>query len=221
MLHRYFAHTEETDAQLETLSRAAIALMVGVLKPLGDMITTLPVGPEHPGMTAGASFELFYENDYLMPHREAAWALLEERLRDAAGFCGQVRESAPATVSSQLAPVGEAFTGVADSLAAHFGDWGAVSQFGASPSPHSPTGDRERVTKMQPISYEDDVKTMFRSRDRESMQFAFDLWSYDAVSAHADDILARVRAGTMPCDGAWPSEQIDTFQSWIDAGKPR
>jgi hypothetical protein len=70
MLHRYFAHAEETDAQLTTLSRAAIALMVGVLKPLGDMITTLPVGPEHPGMTAGASFELFYENDYLMPHRD-------------------------------------------------------------------------------------------------------------------------------------------------------
>jgi hypothetical protein len=33
--------------------------MVGVLKPLGEMITTLSVGPEHPGMTAGAIFELF------------------------------------------------------------------------------------------------------------------------------------------------------------------
>jgi len=43
----------------------------------------------------------------------------------------------------------------------------------------------------------------------------------DYVSAHADDILAQVRAGTMPCDGAWPEEQVDTFQRWIDAGKPR
>ena len=74
---------------------------------------------------------------------------------------------------------------------------------------------------MQPISFEDNVKTMFRSRDRESMKFAFDLWSYEDVSAHADDILTRVRSGTMPCDGAWPKEQVDTFQSWIDAGKPR
>ena len=74
---------------------------------------------------------------------------------------------------------------------------------------------------MQPISFEDDVKTMFRSRDRESMKFAFDLWSYDDVSAHADNILARVHAGTMPCDGAWPKEQVDTFKRWIDAGKPR
>ena len=74
---------------------------------------------------------------------------------------------------------------------------------------------------MQPISFENDVKTLFRSKDRESMKKAFDLWSYDDVSANADKILAVVRAGTMPCDGAWPKEQVDTFQSWIDAGKPR
>ena len=74
---------------------------------------------------------------------------------------------------------------------------------------------------MQSLSFEDDVKTLFRSRDRESMKFAFDLWSYDDVSAHADDILAQVRGGTMPCDGAWPQEQVDVFQSWVDAGKPR
>ena len=62
---------------------------------------------------------------------------------------------------------------------------------------------------------------VLRRTDRESMEFAFDLWSYDDVSAHADEILARVRSGTMPCDGAWPEERVDAFQSWIDAGKPR
>ena len=45
ILERYFAHTEETDAQLATLASAAITLMVWVLRPLGDLITTLPVGP--------------------------------------------------------------------------------------------------------------------------------------------------------------------------------
>ena len=74
---------------------------------------------------------------------------------------------------------------------------------------------------MQQISFEDHVKTLFRTKDRESMKAAFDLWSYEDVSAHADKILERVRAGTMPCDGAWPKEQVDAFQSWIDAGKPR
>jgi SH3-like domain-containing protein len=53
------------------------------------------------------------------------------------------------------------------------------------------------------------------------MEFAFDLWSYDDVPAHADAILARVRAGTTPCDGEWSKEQVDAFQGWVDAGKPR
>jgi hypothetical protein len=103
--------------------------MLRVLRPLGNLITALPVGPDHPGMTAGPSFELFYENDYLMPHREAAWALLEERLRDAASFCGLVREIAPTATAAQLGPVQAALRDVGDSLASHFSDWGARSRF--------------------------------------------------------------------------------------------
>jgi len=218
MLERFFAHTEETNAQLATLASAALALMLGAVKPLGDLLTTLPVGPDRPDLNAGPSFELFYESDYLMPHREAAWTLLEERLRDAADFCGLVRESAPERVARQLAPVGEALAGIADSLAAHFGDWGSISRFAALRSPASGSRDWDGVTT---IRFEEHVKTLFRPRDRQSMQFAFDLWSYDDVAAHADAILARLRAGTMPCDGAWPKDQVDAFQSWINAGKPR
>lgn len=132
MFERYFAHTEESDEQLATLADATVGLMLRVLRPLGSVITTLPVGPEHPGMTAGPSFELFYENDYLMPHRDAAWALLEERLRDAASFCGLIREFAPDAVVAELAPVQDALSDVADSLAARFPEWGARSRFIAS-----------------------------------------------------------------------------------------
>jgi Ferritin-like len=131
-LERYFAHTEETDAQLATLANTTIALMVGVLKPLGDLITTLPAGPEHPGLNAGPTFELFYESDYLMPHREAAWTLLEERLREAANFCGLVQEIAPEGVAAELEAVCGALGGAADSLSAHFADWGGVSRFARS-----------------------------------------------------------------------------------------
>ncbi len=138
MFERYFAHTEETDAQLGTLAEATISLMLRVLKPLGNLITTLPVGPDYPGMNAGPSFELFYENDYLMPHREAAWALLEERVREAANFCGLVQEIASESVAGELAPVQEALTDVADSLAAHFADWGATSRFGVA-APEQPS----------------------------------------------------------------------------------
>jgi hypothetical protein len=41
-----------------------------------------------------------------------------------------------------------------------------------------------------------------------------------SVSRHAEAILARLREGTMPCDGAWPSERIDVFARWVAAGKP-
>jgi hypothetical protein len=73
----------------------------------------------------------------------------------------------------------------------------------------------------EPLSFETHVKPMFRERDRRSMEFAFDLWSHDDVSQHADDILARLRAGTMPCDGAWPRSQVDLFGRWAESGKPR
>jgi hypothetical protein len=71
------------------------------------------------------------------------------------------------------------------------------------------------------IRFDDHVKPLFRSHDRQSMQSHFDLWSYDDVSTHADAIVDRVRAGTMPCDGPWPDTKVDIFQRWIDAGKPR
>jgi hypothetical protein len=73
----------------------------------------------------------------------------------------------------------------------------------------------------EPTSFETDVKPLFRELDRESMRPVFDLWSHDDVSQHADAILGRLRAGTMPCDGAWPEAQVDLFQRWAESGKPR
>jgi hypothetical protein len=65
-----------------------------------------------------------------------------------------------------------------------------------------------------------DIKPLFRESDREAMEYAFDLWSYQDVSAHAQDILERLSDGTMPCDEEWPEEQIETFRNWIAAGMP-
>jgi hypothetical protein len=69
--------------------------------------------------------------------------------------------------------------------------------------------------------FETEIKPLFRERDRESMQRAFDLWSYEDVSRHADAILARLQTGDMPCDGAWPQPQVDLFQRWSEGGKPQ
>jgi len=68
------------------------------------------------------------------------------------------------------------------------------------------------------VSFDKHIKTLFRRHDRQSMKFAFDLWSYDDVKAHARDVLERVQNGSMPCDGAWPPEQIEAFERWVDTG---
>ena len=72
----------------------------------------------------------------------------------------------------------------------------------------------------EPVGFEADIKPLFRERDRESMEFAFDLWSHEDVSENADAILDRLKAGSMPCDGAWPQAQVERFERWIASGKP-
>jgi hypothetical protein len=68
------------------------------------------------------------------------------------------------------------------------------------------------------VSFEHDIKPLFRESDRHAMLFLFDLWSRDDVSRHANRILPAVRAGIMPCDGRWSDEQVALLKRWIDTG---
>jgi hypothetical protein len=68
--------------------------------------------------------------------------------------------------------------------------------------------------------FEADIKPMFRQSHRQAMRTHFDLWALNDVRLHAASILARLRAGTMPCDGRWPQARIDLFQRWTEMGKP-
>jgi hypothetical protein len=68
------------------------------------------------------------------------------------------------------------------------------------------------------LSFERDIKPLFREKDRTSMSRAFDLWSATDVAAHGDAILARLQDGSMPCDGAWPAGNVDTFATWLSEG---
>jgi len=82
---------------------------------------------------------------------------------------------------------------------------------------------REKPMTGQPdspagLSFERDVRPMFREKDRDSMLKRFDLWSHIDVQAHQDAILERLRNGTMPCDGAWTPERVAIFQRWIASG---
>ncbi len=85
-----------------------------------------------------------------------------------------------------------------------------------------PTGEDDRPAVLphpdEPVSFEKHVKTLFRHRDRQSMKFAFDLWSYDDVKQNAHPILERVHNGSMPCDGAWQQDKVDAFERWVTTG---
>jgi hypothetical protein len=70
------------------------------------------------------------------------------------------------------------------------------------------------------ISFDRDVRPLFRESDRDAMSSAFDLWSYADVSEHANAILGALESGSMPCDGPWDAARVETFRQWSAAGKP-
>ena len=80
VLSRYYVHHGETPAELETLARTAKHLMNWVMRPLGSVLTTLPIGPSTPGRTAGPALEITRPAYFVLPHREPAWKIITERL---------------------------------------------------------------------------------------------------------------------------------------------
>jgi hypothetical protein len=111
VLYRLLSRIDESDAATATLADVAVGLMVDGIEPLGKVLTTLPVGPGSPGVTAGAPFELFYQPDYLLPHRRAAWLLMSERLAEAGALAAHLSDSVPA-----LAPVASALSRLSDQV---------------------------------------------------------------------------------------------------------
>ncbi len=98
MIARYFAFGHETPAQRQVLASTAVGLMFGAIKPLGLLLARLPVGPDHPGVTAGANFQLPYRASFLLPHRRSAWLRYAERLDELAAFADGLRPTTGAEV---------------------------------------------------------------------------------------------------------------------------
>jgi hypothetical protein len=104
-LSRFYVHQPEYPDELQLLASTAISLMASVIKPLGAVLTTLPVGARLPGVTAGPSFEL-QQREYTLPHREQAFVVLQERLVELAGHLDTLSNEAPSTtVSGQLTAI--------------------------------------------------------------------------------------------------------------------
>lgn len=70
------------------------------------------------------------------------------------------------------------------------------------------------------MSFESEIRPLFREHDRTEMEWAFDLWDYDDVKDNAQSILERMEDGTMPCDEVWPEERLEVFRKWMRDGYP-
>ena len=81
-LFRNFA-AGRSDEGASVLKQVTLGLMMNVIRPLGELLTRLPMGPGYVGLTAGPSFEYFPEIE-LLPHAAAARIAMAERLGDAA-----------------------------------------------------------------------------------------------------------------------------------------
>jgi len=50
------------------------------------------------------------------------------------------------------------------------------------------------------------------------MRRVVDLWSPEDVVAHDQAFLERLKAGAMPCDGAWRADPVALFERWLAQG---
>jgi len=129
MLMRFFAHTEESEAELERLAEATLRLMTNVLAPLGEALTKMPVAPNGPlaERTAGPGFG--YNRDIqLLPHKRSSWIFFAERLHNLAGTLTHLWT----TQGENLPPEVEAAVAGLQALAIRFAPadrtWNAAAQ---------------------------------------------------------------------------------------------
>ncbi len=126
MLLRFFAHTEETEHELEHLSRATLRLMTTVLRPLGEVLAKMPVDSTGlPGQTAGPGFG--YNRDVqLLSHQRSAWVFFGERLRELAAIATELRLQA--SVPAEIGEAAAALQDLAVQFAPGHGRYSAASQ---------------------------------------------------------------------------------------------
>jgi len=108
-LSRFFVHDKTYSDELQLLADTAVGLMTKVIKPLGIVLTSLPIGSRLPGLTAGPSFELQHK-EYILPYREQAFKILQERLAQLSKYSASLAGEA---LSSDLS---KEFRGVEESL---------------------------------------------------------------------------------------------------------
>ena len=102
VLSRYYVHHGETPDEVETLARTAKHLMNWVMRGLGQLLTSLPVGPSAPDRTAGPALEIARPALFVLPHRDAAWKIISERLEALADACAALAQEPGLAALSKL-----------------------------------------------------------------------------------------------------------------------
>jgi len=119
VLGRYYIHHGETATEFDTLARTAKHLMNWVLRKLGPVLTALPVGPSHPGATAGPTFEVARPAIFLLPHQDAAWKIIKERLDALQQACASLGQQAGL---GALAPLADTLQSMSQDISTHGAD---------------------------------------------------------------------------------------------------
>jgi hypothetical protein len=116
VLSRYYIHHGETAAEFDTLARTAKHLMNWVMRELGPVLTALPAGPSHPGRTAGPAFDIARPAIFMLPHQDAAWKIIKERLDALQQACTSLGQQAGL---GALAPLAEKLQSMSQDIATH------------------------------------------------------------------------------------------------------
>jgi hypothetical protein len=111
---RYFVHHGETPDELETLAKTVKHLMNWVMRQLGPLVTSLPVGAAFPGKTTGPAFDMVRPAFFVLPHREAAWKILRERFIQLGSVADQLSREGGLSALSDIARTLNGFAGDLD-----------------------------------------------------------------------------------------------------------
>jgi Ferritin-like len=116
VLSRYYIHHGETAGEFDILARTAKHLMNWAMREVGPVLTALPIGPSHPGRTAGLTFDIARPAIFLLPHQDAAWQIIKERLDALAEACASLGDQAGL---GALAPLASKLRSMSQDIGAH------------------------------------------------------------------------------------------------------
>ncbi len=92
MLMQFYSYGGESPAQRKALQGAIRETMSMAIRPLAEVLTTMPAGEGSTIPVGGPSFEFYYDVR-LSTQAQNRWVILLERLKDAADFCKQLPSS--------------------------------------------------------------------------------------------------------------------------------